>query len=85
MCLMCLFMHPLYTYVTLLWLMLHWFPTNTMCVASGEDMAYEHVYNYPAGVHRGSVGSEVHCGLLGVPLHPHYDGAATPPHSLQDF
>lgn len=34
--------------------------THHMCVASGEDMAYEHVHHDPAGVHRGSVGSEVY-------------------------
>lgn len=56
-----------------------------MCVALGEDMAYEHVHPDAAGVHRGSVGSEVHRGLPGVPLRPHHDGAAAPPHPLQDF
>lgn len=48
-------------------------------------MADEHVHHHPAGVHRGSVGSEVHRGLLGVPLHPDHDGAAAPPHPLQGF
>lgn len=56
-----------------------------MCVASGEDMAYEHVHHHSAGVHCGSVGSEVYRGLLGIPLRPHHDSAAAPPRPLQDF
>lgn len=48
-------------------------------------MADEHVHHHPAGVHRGSVGSEVHRGLLGVPLRPDHDGAAAPPRPLQGF
>ena len=54
-------------------------------MSSGEDVAYEHVHPHPAGVHRGSVGSEVHGGLAGVPLRPHHDGAAAPPHPLPDL
>lgn len=72
-------------YGTLLWPVRHWFSTSLICVALGEDMAYEHVHHYPADVHRGSVGSEVHCGLAGIPLRPHHDGASAPPHPLQDF
>jgi len=48
-------------------------------------MAHEHVHHHPAGVHCGSVGSEVHRGLAGVPLRPHHDGAASPPHPLEDL
>lgn len=60
-------------------------PLTTTRVASGEDMAYEHVHHHPVGVHRGSVGSEVYQRLAGVPLRPHHDGAAAPPHPVQDF
>lgn len=48
-------------------------------------MADEYVHPDPAGVHRCTVGREVHYGVTGVPLHPHHDGAAAPPHPLQDF
>lgn len=53
--------------------------------ALGEDMADEYVHPDPAGVHRRAVGREVHHGVSGVPLHPHHDGAAAPPHPVQDF
>lgn len=58
---------------------------TTMYVASGKDVADEHVYHHSAGVHCGSVGSEVHCGLPGIPLRPHHDSAAAPPHPLKDL
>lgn len=48
-------------------------------------MAYEYVHPDAAGVHSGSMGSEVHCGLPGIPLCPHHDSAAAPAHPLQDF
>lgn len=48
-------------------------------------MAHEHVHPDAAGMHRGTVGSEVHRGLPGIPLRPHHDCAAAPPHPLQDF
>lgn len=50
---------------------------------AGEDMAHEHVHAGAAAVHRGAVGGEVHRGLAGLPLRPHHDGAAAPPHPLQ--
>lgn len=58
---------------------------HTCVAAAGEDMAHEHVHPDAAGVHRGPVGSQVHRGLPGVPLRPHHDGAAAPPHPLQDL
>lgn len=48
-------------------------------------MADEYVHPDPAGVHHCTVGREVHHGIPGVPLHPHHDGAAAPPHPVQDF
>ncbi|XP_030283731.1 anion exchange protein 3 isoform X2 [Sparus aurata] len=56
-----------------------------VAVLVGEDMAHEHVHPDAAGVHRGPVGSQVHRGLPGVPLRPHHDGAAAPPHPVQDL
>lgn len=54
-------------------------------VALGEDMADEYVHPGTAGMHRCSVGCEVHHGIPGVPLHPHHDRAASTPHPVQDF
>lgn len=56
-----------------------------MCVASGEDMAHEHVHHDTAVVHRGPLDCQVHRGLVGVPLRPHHDGAAASPRPPQDF
>lgn len=58
---------------------------NQMCAASGEDVADEYVHHHPAGVHCGFVGSEVYCGLPGIPLRPHHDSATAPPHPVQDL
>lgn len=55
------------------------------CVASGEDMAYEHVHHDAAGVHRGPVDRQVHRGLLGLPLRPHHDGAVASRRPPQDL
>lgn len=46
----------------------------------GEDVAYEHVHHNPAVVYCALVGGEVHCGIPGVPLHPHHDRAAAQTH-----
>lgn len=48
----------LYLSVSVLWSMA-FSPLTPMCVASGEDMAYEHVHYHPAGMHCDSVGSKV--------------------------
>lgn len=56
-----------------------------MCVASGEDMAHEHVHHDTAVVHRGPLDRQVHRGLVGVSLRPHHDGAAASPCPPQDF
>lgn len=54
-------------------------------VALGEDMADEYVHPGAAGMHCCTLGREVHHGIPGIPLHPHHDRAAAPPHSVQDF
>ena len=50
--------------------------------ATGEDVAYEHVHHHPAGLHCATVGGQVDRGLTRLPLHPHHDRAAPPPHPL---
>lgn len=54
-------------------------------VASGEDVAYEHVHHDAARVHCGPVDRQVHRGLVGVPLRPHHDGASASPRSPKDL
>lgn len=54
-------------------------------MASGEDVAYEHVHHDAAGVHRGPVDRQVHRGLLGLPLRPHHDGAVASRRPPQDL
>lgn len=70
---------------TVVYGLLVFYPSTAMYVASGEDVADEHVHHHSAAVHCGSVGSQVHRGLPGVPLRPHHDGATASPHPLEDL
>ena len=54
-------------------------------VSVGEDLAYEHVHHHPASVYSSAVGGEVHCGISGLPLHPHHDCPTPQTHPHQNL
>lgn len=65
-----------------------WFSSPVHLLGSaalGKDMADEYVYPGAAGVYCCALGRQVHHSIPGVPLHPHHDRAAAPPHPVQDF